>query len=598
MRAPKVGIPYWAIIAILAVSYMAVIMVVRNSYYQLMLTLVPLWAVFGLSWNLFSGYSGLISFGHGAFFGLGAYAVTLGAAKFGLTPWIGIPIGAGLGALAGVVIGFPTFRLRGHYFALAMLAYPLALLYVFEWLGLQEVPFPLRSDAPLMFMHFEDQRIYAGLSLALLIAVLSLALRVERSAFGISLRAIGENEPAAEAAGVNTLRLKMKAIVLSGALAGLAGGFYAIILLVVTPTAVFGMLTSAQAMIVTLFGGIGTVWGPLIGAAILVPLSEILRAELGSVIPGLQGIVFGVAIILVILLAPEGVYWTAEERFLRLMRSTPLPAGDRGPLERSRFVLRPTPVQKGRGETGSILDINDVSISFGGLRALSDVTLTLPREGVLGIIGPNGAGKTTLFNVLNGFLKPDSGDIVFERRNIAGLKPHQICRIGIARTFQVARAFPRMSVLENVVVAGLGVEADRVVAEARARAALERLEIGRHADAKVMELTNKELRLMELARALASQPKLILMDEPLAGLGRVECEEVIQIIRGLSREGVSIAIIEHTMHAMVRLADHLIVLDHGTVLTSGPPHQVVNDPKVCEAYLGTKWIKRAESRLA
>lgn len=596
MRALRSGLSNWAIIATLALGYLAVIVMVRNSYYQLMLTLVPLWAVFGLSWNVLSGYSGLISFGHGAFFGLGAYAVTLGAAKLGLTPWIGIPIGAVFGALAGAVIGYPTFRLRGHYFALAMLAYPLALLYVFEWLGLQEVPFPLRTDAPLLFMHFEDQRIYAALALALLVAVLSLALRLEQSVFGISLRAIGENEPAAEAAGINALDLKMKAIILSGALAGLAGGFYAVILLVVTPSAVFGMLTSAQAMIVTLFGGIGTVWGPIIGAAILVPLSETLRAELGSVIPGLQGIVFGVAIIFVILLAPEGVYWTIRERWRGAARTPSLRTDGAG--ERARPPVRLMAAAKPADQNESILDIKDLSVSFGGLRALSNVTLSLPRQGVLGIIGPNGAGKTTLFNVLNGFLKPDRGDIGFENRNISALKPHQICRAGIARTFQVVRAFPRMSVLENVVVGAFCVEAGRAAAEKTAHAALERLEIGRHADAKVTELTNKELRLMELARALASRPKLILMDEPLAGLGRAECEDLIAIIRGLSREGISIAIIEHTMHAMVRVADRLIVLDHGAVLTSGPPQQVVNDPKVCEAYLGTKWMKRAEARLA
>lgn len=590
----------WAIIGVLAFGYMAILLVVSNSYYQLMLTLVPIWAVFGLSWNLLSGYTGLVSFGHGAFFGLGAYTVTLGAAMLGLTPWIGMPVGAIVGAIAGAVIGFPTFRLRGAYFALAMLAYPLALLNIFEWLGLQEVPFPMRTDAPILFMHFEDSRIYTAIALALLVAMLSLCLIVERSAFGISLRALGGNEPAAEAAGINTFRLKMEAIILSGAIAGLAGGFYATILLVVTPTVVFGMLTSAQAMIVTLFGGIGTIWGPVIGAAILLPLSETLRAELGSVLPGLQGIVFGVAIILVVLLAPDGLYWTIRERLRRRsLRANPeireITAGQSNLV---RMVVEDVTRPGADGAVESILEIQNISKAFGGLRALSRVTVTFRRGEVLGIIGPNGAGKTTLFNVLNGFLKPDTGDIIFEGTNIVGLKPNAICRLGIGRTFQVVRTFPRMTVLENVMVGGFSAERDKLSAERAAQDALKRLEIGHLTDAGVTELTNKELRLMELARALASRPKLVLMDEPLAGLGRAECEDFIKIVQRLSRLGISIAIIEHTMHAMVRLADRLIVLDHGTVLTAGPPQAVVADPKVCEAYLGTKWSQRAKAQIA
>jgi ABC-type branched-subunit amino acid transport system permease subunit len=261
----------------------------------------------GLSWNMLSGYGGLISFGHAAFFGLGAYTVVLLLVHFGITPWIGIPVGMVVGMAAGVLIGFPTFRLRGHYFALAMLAYPLALLYVFEWLGYQEVSLPMKREAPAAFMQFQDYRWYVGIALVMLVAAMASALKIARSRFGLSLLAIKQNEPAAEAAGINTLAWKMRAIMVSGAIAAGAGGFYAVVLLIVTPPSVFGMLTSAQALIVTLFGGVATVWGPVVGAAILIPLSEVLNAELGDKLPGIQGVVFGVAIVLVILLAPEGI---------------------------------------------------------------------------------------------------------------------------------------------------------------------------------------------------------------------------------------------------------------------------------------------------
>ncbi|HET7342061.1 MAG TPA: branched-chain amino acid ABC transporter permease, partial [Methylomirabilota bacterium] len=311
------------VIGAVALAWLLAGMAVSDNYYRLMLTLVPIWAVMGLSWNLLSGYTGLVSFGHASFFGLGAYTVTLALVLGGLTPWFGIPLGVLVGVLAAVLIGYPTFRLRGHYFALAMLAYPLALLYVFSWLGYQEVALPMKREAPGWYMQFGDYRAYIAIAVGLLVVALVVTLAVERSRFGMSLLAIKQNEPAAEAAGIDTLRWKMRAIMLSGALAAAAGGLYSVVLLVVTPDSVFGMLTSAQALIVALFGGVATLWGPLIGAAVLVPLSETLQARLGNTLPGIQGVVYGLAIIVVILLAPEGVYWHIHDRLARRRRDTP-----------------------------------------------------------------------------------------------------------------------------------------------------------------------------------------------------------------------------------------------------------------------------------
>src|SRR5215212_8062238 len=307
----------WAILGFAVAVLLLSFVLLKSAYYQLVLTQVLLWAVLSLAWNLLCGYSGYFSFGHAVFWGLGAYTVALGMMYFDLTPWISIPLAGIVGAAAGALIGYPTFRLRGHYFALAMLAYPLATLYVFQWLGYQELALPMKREAPLLYMQFEDQRVYVVLALVLLVAALLISLKVENSRFGMALLAIKQNEPAAEAAGINTWRWKMLALMLSGAISAIAGGLYGVVMLVVTPEAVFGMLVSAQALILALFGGVGSLWGPVIGAMVLVPLAEGLNAELGAILPGIQGVVYGIAIIAIILLAPEGVYWRILDRFSR-----------------------------------------------------------------------------------------------------------------------------------------------------------------------------------------------------------------------------------------------------------------------------------------
>ncbi|MEK9689775.1 MAG: branched-chain amino acid ABC transporter ATP-binding protein/permease [Burkholderiaceae bacterium] len=575
-------------LALFSVLYLGAALFVDDNYFRFVLSTVPIWAVMGISWNIFSGYTGLVSFGHAAFFGIGAYTVVILSLNFDVSPVIGIPLGCLGGLIAGVLIGYPTFRLKGVYFALAMLAYPLTLLYIFEWLGYQEPTIPMRTGAEgLWHMQFENPYYNIVVSVAIMCLAVWVSHKIHSSRFGLSLTAIKQNEAAAESAGLDSTKWKLRSIMVSGALAGLAGGWYAALVLVVTPNSVFGMLTSSQAMIVTLFGGVSTVWGPVIGSLVLIPTSEIIQATVGEKLHGIHGVLLGVAIILMMIFAPDGILTKLKSLVFKQRKD---------PNEQAPQVTPPAAASgdsKRRISDEVMLDVRGISVSFGGLKAVSDVTFQVHKGEVLGIIGPNGAGKTTLFNLLNGFIPATAGEITFANTNLVGLKPNQVCRLGVGRTFQVARSFSRLTVLDNVVVGAFAKDDDDDVARQHAMEALELVGMAGHAQTLAGGLNSLELRLMELARVLAGRPELLLMDETLAGLGAEEVEVMLSTITNLANQGQSIVIIEHTMQAMVRLVDRFIVLNHGTVLATGEPTTVMKDPAVVEAYLGKKWVNNA-----
>jgi branched-chain amino acid transport system permease protein len=377
-------------------------------------------------------------------------------------------------------------------------------------------------------------------------------------------------------------------MVISAFLTAVAGSFYAQYVLYIDPSGEFSIDLSVVMAMMAILGGAGTVLGPILGAAVLAPLQEGLRAWLGGQAQGLHLVIYGVLIIVVVKFLPRGIVdWLRRMIPGRSARelsftsaTTAVSLGDPA----SRVAASPA------DQPDPLLRVRNLRKAFGGLVAINGVDLDVRRGEILGVIGPNGAGKTTLFNLLSGFARPDTGTILFEGSDMSGIEPHAACRRGIARTFQIPRPLANVSVLENVVAGRLARTSDVGAATADAMAVLEFAGLGSKSRALAGSLTPGDQKRLELARALATRPTLLMLDEVMAGLNATELNEAVELIARIRKLGVTILLVEHVMQVVMRISDRLVVLHYGEKIAEGRPAEVAADERVVVAYLGDDYV--------
>jgi len=574
------------LIALAVVLALVIPLLPRNPFYQDLIIMIFFWATLATAWNLLGGFAGQISLGHAGFFGIGAYTSTILYLTFGLSPWIGMFAGAGLSMIVALLVGFPTFRLTSHFFALATLAFGEVLrLLASYWRELTNggVGLLLPHTPGFRNFIFDNKAVYAYIILVMLLAVLCVTYIFKKSRFGYSLFALREDPGAAESLGVNTHRAKMYALLISVFFTSIAGTFYAQYVAFIEPDIVFTSHVSIQLALLSIIGGIGTVFGPLVGSLFLTPLDIFLRGWLGGVFSGLNFIVYGVILILAVMFFPLGIAGWIRKKIAGFEKAPELPE-----KTSAEPVGCPEARAEHRAEAGApLMTVDAISKRFGGLEAVKDLSFMVREGEILGLIGPNGAGKTTVFNLISGFIVPDRGTIVFNGKDISSLKaPHCFCRECIGRTFQLVKPFQHMTVLENVMVGAFACTRHTEEAEKVASAILQRIHLSHHAYTTASNLTIADRKRLELGRALATQPKLLLLDEVMAGLNPKETEDIIGIIRSISRDGITIIMIEHVMKAVMSLSDRIVVINNGIKLVEGLPNEVVKDQRVVDAYLG------------
>ena len=597
---------YLPIVLVCVVAILFSYWIGQNRYIQRILILVLLWAAASSAFNIISGYGGQIVFGYMMFMGTGAYTTILLFAFLGVSPWLGMWVGAILAVIVAFIIGFPTLRLRGAYFAVATVAFPLMTIPLLNYLGLEEVNIPFKRGISLM--QFSDMRFYALIAAFFLAIILIIVRKMEHSHFGFSLRALKQNETAAEGMGINTHKIKLIAFMLSAALGAIIGTVYAFsILYVLTSHAIFGLFIIVRILSITIVGGMATIWGPIIGAAILVPIGEILNSQVGDRFPGVQDLIYGAALVIAIIYMPEGI-WSklsqafhilAEKLIPKKLSLTAISIPTESPQLRSFDSFNLESIQYKTLEDKSynpILKIKGVHKSFGGVNALTNVDIEVPTGKILGIIGPNGAGKTTLFNVINGYLTPEKGSLFFEDIDITHFKAHALCKLGIGRTYQTPQIFNTMTILENIIIGAFVKETQIAKAYAIAEKVSQQMGLSSRANDQAVGLSIWETKILELSRALATQPMLLLVDEPMAGLNPEEANHIGVIIKAIAKSGITVIVIEHVVQSLVKIADQMIGLDGGRKVAEGTPEEVTSNPHIIEAYLGAKWRERYAKR--
>ena len=555
---------------------------------------IGLYTMVVLGLVLLTGVAGLTSFGQAAFVGLGAYATAYATTAWGASPWLGLACGLALTLVVALVVAGVTLRMSGHYLPLATIAWGLALFFLvgnLEFLGKYD---GLQGIPPVNVAGFELRTGRTSYWLIWTVALLgALALRhLLDSRPGRALRALKGGTLMAEAMGIATLRYKVLAFVIAALYASLSGWLFAHFQRSVNPTP-FGLQMGIEYLFMAVLGGVGLVGGAIVGAGAV----KIAENQLQNWLPVLldtsgpvELVVFGMVLILVLQVTPDGL-WSLVTRRLPVRRHDPSTwAGAEG-------LSKAAP--PARGET--VLSVQKARKQFGGLVAVNDVSFDVRAGEIVGLIGPNGAGKSTLFNLITGVLPLTGGQVDYRGSRVSGLTSRAIARKGMSRTFQHVRMIPDMSVLENVALGahkrgGAGVlramlrldRADerRLLGEAWKQ--LERIGMASLADEPAGNLALGQQRLMEIARALCTDPALLLLDEPAAGLRLKEKQALGEVLAQLRAQGMSLLLVEHDMDFVMTLTDRIVVVEFGTKLTEGTPEAVREDPAVRAAYLGVE----------
>ena len=551
-----------------------------NDYYLQILIWVGINVIMGVSLNLINGFTGQFSLGHAGFMAIGAYVAASMTKLMGMPFALALLAGGIAAAAGGLVVGIPTLRLAGDYLAIATLGFGEIIRVII--LNLDVVGGP--RGLPGIPAHTTFLWVYV-IAAATVVVVRNLIW----SRQGRALVAIREDETAAETMGVDTTRSKIMAFVVGAFFAGVAGGLYAHKITFIDPSQ-FDFMKSIEALVIIVLGGLGSITGTVMAAFVVTFLPEILR-----VFADYRMIIYSLMLILMMLYRPRGLMGTAEFSFRQLGLGDRRPAPGRGG-QTAGTSDGPPPV----------LEVRRVSMDFGGLRAVSDFSMTLRQGELVGLIGPNGAGKTTVFNMLTGLAEATSGRIYFMGEDVTRRKPSEINYMGVARTFQNIRLFTNLSVLDNVRIAFRG-ERPYSMTEALLRAgrySTQEDQICRKSmeflqlfglDDRASEIAGKlpygAQRRLEMARALATKPKLLLLDEPAAGMNPQETQELLELIRWIhERFDLTVLLIEHDMSLVMKLCQRIIVLDYGVTIADGAPAEIVKNRRVIEAYLGEEAV--------